>query len=46
MRADLEPEDRHDEHAGMLRRQSADRDVSEDAHEADLPILTDEGVVA
>src|SRR5207237_4285471 len=44
--ANLEPEDRHDEHPGMLRRQPADRDMTEDPHQPDLPILSDEGVVA
>src|ERR1700694_3946117 len=45
MRAHLEPEDGHDEHARMLRRQPAHRNVAEDPHEADLAVLTDERMV-
>src|SRR5207249_10984861 len=42
----LEPEDRHYEHPGVLRRQPAHRDIPEDPHEADLAVLTDECVIA
>src|SRR3989454_1503107 len=46
MSADLEAKDGDDEHAWMLRRQPAHRDVAEDPHEADLSVLSDECVVA
>src|SRR4029079_6577212 len=46
VRADLEPQDRDEEHARMLRRQAAHADVAEDAHEADLAVLPHERVVA
>src|SRR5581483_77314 len=46
VRADLQPEDRDEEHARMLRGQPAHADVPEDAEQADLAVLPDERVVA
>src|SRR6185295_16083142 len=46
VRANIESEDRHEEHPRMLRGQPAHADVAEDAHQAHLAVLSNECVIA
>jgi len=46
VRADLEAEDRHQEHPRVLRGQTAHADIPKDPHQAHFAVLPDERVIA